>query len=458
MRARGSLARLGALVLTAGAMLGGAACSLVAGLDKLSFTDAAVCGDACDDADPCTEGDCLIEGACHGTPVPDGPVLTDPSGDCHVTTCAAGVAKVTVDDSDLPADDGSSCTDERCADGTPSHPTRPDGDACAGPGSLGGICDGGVCAVKCGADADCDDQNPCTTEACDLDKLVCTTTLLDGVETPGAVSVPGNCHTQMCIKGVDTDAVDDDDALPSLNDCIAPTCSNGTLTMSPAAQGMACSFGGGHVCDGNGACVACNVAADCTTGKDECNVAACNANKTCGTAFAPPGTQLQNAPQVKGNCNTLYCNETGGTYSSVNNDDLPDDGNPCTLNTCTAGVPSNPPGPAGVDCGTGMKCNAAGLCKKATAQACTAGTECASGSCYDGVCCSAACATACKACNIAGSVGTCTNIAAGQHDTAPACAGVNFCDGAGACKLGAGQACTTAAQCISNVCTASVCQ
>ena len=459
MRARGSLLRLGALVLTAGAMLGGAACSLVAGLDKLSFTDAgtdaAVCGEACDDANACTRDDCLIEGACHGTPIPDGPLLTDPSGDCQITTCAAGVAKVTVDDTDLPADDGSSCTDERCTDGTPGHPARPDGGACSASGGLAGVCDGGACSVKCAVDTDCDDQNPCTTEVCDPVKLVCATTRLDGVDTPGAISMPGNCHTHVCVDGVDTDAVDDDDHPSSLNDCIDPTCSNGTLSMTQVALGEACTFGGGKVCDGAGACVACNVAADCTPTKDECTVAACNANKTCGTAFAPHGTQLQNAPQVMGNCNTLYCDGAGGTYSSVNTADLPDDKNDCTVDTCVGGTPTYTPGPAGVDCGAGLKCNSTGLCKKTTAQACAAGSECLSANCYDGVCCTTTCSTACKACNVTGSVGTCANIPAGKQDNAPAgtCAGVNACDGAGACKLGAGQACTSNAQCSSNVCT-----
>ncbi len=394
MRARGSLARLGALVLTASAMLGGAACSLVAGLDKLSFadadagtgTDAGVCGEACDDADPCTKDDCLIEGVCHGAPVPDGPVLTDPIGDCQITTCAAGAAQVTGDDTDVPADDGISCTDERCTGGKPSHPVRPDGAVCVGPGGVGGICGDGACIVKCDNDADCEDKNPCTTEACDLVELVCKTTILDGIDTPGAVTMPGNCRTPVCVNGVDTDAADDDDEPKVPNDCINPTCSNGTATMPPAAQGAKCISGGGQVCDGAGTCVACNVAADCAPPSNECNVAVCEANKTCGVGFAPKGTVLDKAPQVKGNCETYYCNGTGGTYKSINNSDVPSDTNPCTLDICTNGVGSSPPGPADVDCGTGKKCNATGLCKKVAGQACAANGDCLSNMCTALVC------------------------------------------------------------------------
>jgi hypothetical protein len=66
-------------------------------------------------------------------------------------------------------------------------------------------------------------------------------------------------------------------------------------------------------------------------------------------------------------------------------------------------------------------------------EACTAGTAglCKTGNCVDGVCCDTACGTTCKACNVAGSVGTCTNILAGQ-DPGNEC--TNACDGSGACQ------------------------
>ncbi len=432
MRARGSLARLGALVLTASAMLGGAACSLVAGLDKLSFTDAATCGEACDDADPCTDDDCMIDGACKGTPIPDGPVLTDPIGDCQLVSCVAGEPEAASDDTDVPADDGDSCTEELCAEGKPSHPTQADGAACVASTGLAGTCAAGACQVKCGADADCDDKNPCTTDTCDLVSLVCTTTRLDGVDAPGSVN---ECFATMCVNGA-----------------AAPPSSK------PA--GTPCSFGGGKVCDGVDHCVACNVAADCAPITDECSVPVCNANKTCGTAPTPADTKLVNTPQKPGDCVTLYCDGMGGVTTEVDDADLPDDKNVCTTETCAGGTVTSAPVAINTACGPGMTCNGKGLCKKATAQMCALGTDCASGVCVDGVCCSTGCSLACKSCNVTGSVGTCSNIPAAQHDTNPAstCVGVNFCDGTGVCKLGAGQTCTLAAQCISGVCTTGVCQ
>lgn len=45
---------------------------------------------------------------------------------------------------------------------------------------------------------------------------------------------------------------------------------------------------------------------------------------------------------------------------------------------------------------------------------CSAGSQCLSGNCVDGVCCDAPCAASCFACNVAGKVGTCSAIPAGE--------------------------------------------
>src|SRR5436190_371703 len=45
---------------------------------------------------------------------------------------------------------------------------------------------------------------------------------------------------------------------------------------------------------------------------------------------------------------------------------------------------------------------------------CAAGTECTSTLCVDGVCCDKACNGTCEACNVAGSVGRCAPVPAGQ--------------------------------------------
>ena len=70
---------------------------------------------------------------------------------------------------------------------------------------------------------------------------------------------------------------------------------------------------------------------------------------------------------------------------------------------------------------------------KADGQVCAAGAECSSGNCVDGYCCNSTCTTACKACNVAGSLGTCSNMAQFAQDNFPvaACIGVSSCNGSG---------------------------
>jgi hypothetical protein len=462
MRARSAVARLGALALVASVMLGGAACSLVAGLDKLTFDDAAGCTGPCDDLDPCTEGDCLTATGCHGTAAPDGPAPGDPTGNCQTIACVAGVAKTTADPTDVPADDGNACTAEACTDGAPAHPAKPDGDACTlGQSGLAGVCNAGACAATCTASAGCDDLNPCTTEACDPAKSICVTTLLaDGTKTPGAVSMPGNCHTHVCLGGVDTDAPDDVDVIPSPNECVTATCTAGALTMPPAPLGTPCTYGGGQVCDGAGACVACNVSADCAPTGDDCKLATCKADKSCGTMFAPYGTQLSTPLQTKGNCHTLYCDAVGGTFDQINNSDVPDDGNPCTVDTCTSGVPSHVPGPVGVDCGVGQKCNVAGKCGCVDDTQCVAPDSCGGGNPGTTFTCG------CTKTTCAAAGATCGQISDGCYATLMCNSGTKNgaetdidCGGGGGCATtcGAGKLCKIDGDCASGHCADGVC-
>jgi len=426
MRARASFARLGALVLVASTMLGGAACGLVAGLDKLSFQDPAACAEPCDDLDPCTESDCLVDGACHGQAVADGPSMGDPIGNCQTIACVSGVAKITVDDTDAPADDGNPCTDDACAEGTPGHPAKPDGGACVNGGAVAGVCSAGMCAAKCTQDAECDDHNACTTDACDLLESRCRSTpLADGTQTPGAVSMPGNCRTRRCLAGVDIDAVDDLDLIPSSNDCITATCTDGTLNLPPNAPGTPCMTTGGQICDGAGAC-------------KKTNGTVCLANAACASGDCVDGVCCGST--CAGTC--MSCKVTGSLGTCINVPSGQTDSN------------------ATVTCVAPSVCNGAGACKKTNGQTCAAGTECVSAICADGVCCNTTCTTACMTCNLAVTTGTCSNIPSGQPDPSPAnaCVGTSLCDGTGVCKLGSGAPCTLASQCFSNLCMNSVCQ
>ncbi|MBW2524856.1 MAG: hypothetical protein JRI23_11800 [Deltaproteobacteria bacterium] len=99
--------------------------------------------------------------------------------------------------------------------------------------------------------------------------------------------------------------------------------------------------------------------------------------------------------------------------------------------TCADGELS--PGESDVDCG--------GPCPACTAGSqCSSGSDCAGGFCTDGVCCDEACDGTCEACNIDGSVGSCQPVPAG-NDPGQECAqgdSAETCDGAGQCHCGNG--------------------
>ena len=90
------------------------------------------------------------------------------------------------------------------------------------------------------------------------------------------------------------------------------------------------------------------------------------------------GTPLPGPLQIPGDCNVIVCDGFGRQRTEPDNNDLPDDDNPCTENVCTNGVPSNPPRPAGAGCPGGV-CNGQGTCVP-----CNQGAACNSG--LPGVC------------------------------------------------------------------------
>jgi hypothetical protein len=97
-----------------------------------------------------------------------------------------------------------------------------------------------------------------------------------------------------------------------------------------------------------------------------------------------------------------------------------------------AGSMSNDPPP---------KMDAAPSTGAANGQKCTTRSQCESGFCTDGVCCDSTCTGTCKACDVAGSVGTCTEVPDNEDpdnecatDMPGTCKRDGMCDGAGACR------------------------
>lgn len=75
---------------------------------------------------------------------------------------------------------------------------------------------------------------------------------------------------------------------------------------------------------------------------------------------------------------------------------------------------------------------------------CTTAGYCHSGKCVDGVCCNTACGGSCDRCDLPGSKGTCTIVAAGDPGAGPACAFPLACDGT---NVGCPASCASDAAC-----------
>ena len=119
---------------------------------------------------------------------------------------------------------------------------------------------------ECTEAAECNDQNPCTEDACDAG--VCHYTSLDG-EAPASAQQPGDCVHAVCAQGTlssTTDASDvpvdgracTDDVCISNAECSAPeTCGGGgppnqcgcTPTMTCSTVGLTCGGGGTDDCN-----------------------------------------------------------------------------------------------------------------------------------------------------------------------------------------------------------------
>lgn len=447
----------------------------------------------CDDQNPCTIDTCLSEGVCGWSHLEDGPLLAQIAGDCKRAECADGVLVSMIDDADI-EDDVESCTTDTCANGFPMHTALEENTSCT-IGESVGSCKSGTCIIECNAQNPCEDSNPCTEDLCNASIGSCTFVPLDGTPTPGAAPIAGDCKLSICVAGKDT-AIDDDSDIPDdANTCTLDVCTNGVPSNPAQAAGTPCMPGDTNVCDGASACVECTEPSHCVNiVEDECTKRTCVNNK-CEPMYMDTSTVAGKLLQKPGDCRIAVCDGFGGTASAIDNTDLPVDGNPCTKDICTNGVPSNPNEPQNLVCGVGLVCNATGKCVGCNTASQCAGTDdfCKTRTCNNNQCgFSFAAAGAdlpmgqtagdCKVleCDGMGNIITsvlqsdvpvdgnaCTQdlcSAMGVPSNPPTAvnspclvSGNDACDGNGTCKKSLGKACTMGSQCVSTFCVDGYC-
>ena len=196
----------------------------------------------CDDGNPCTKDGCDPVAGCwhapdNGAPCPDGDVC---NGDeyCLDNTCVLGAP--------LNCDDDNPCTKDACDpvtgcwhapdDGAPC----PDGDVCNGDE----LCSGGQCVL--GPPLSCDDDNPCTQGGCDP-ASGCWHEPLDGISCGDGDVCNGEelCQGGECAPG-QAPSCDDD------NPCTQDGCDPASGCWHEPLDGISC--GDGDVCNGEELC------------------------------------------------------------------------------------------------------------------------------------------------------------------------------------------------------------
>jgi hypothetical protein len=105
----------------------------------------------------------------------------------------------------------------------------------------------------------------------------------------------------------------------------------------------------------------CQLPEDCPPAANECSTPTCDAG-VCGAELAEAGTIV--LQQTAGDCKLSQCDGAGNLEDVIDDTDLPDDDNECTIDACDQGVPSNTNTSEGTACGAGkvLQCNGQGQC------------------------------------------------------------------------------------------------
>ena len=243
-------------------------------------------------------------------------------------------------------DDGTPCTYDNCVSGKCQHPTASgdcsDGDAC----TESDACDNGVCK---GAAKTCDDSNPCTDDSCDA-KTGCTAKANSQPCDDGDVcSLKDACADSQCVPGEAKVCNDDnpctDDACDPKSGCTTTNntlpCDDGTLCTKAdtcakgacAGQAIACADGNpctDDACDAKTGCTHEDNSADCSDAN------ACTIGDSCKAGVCLPGAATVCADDNP--CTTDSCDPKSGCTTA--NNTLPcDDGSVCTAgDVCAKGA------------------------------------------------------------------------------------------------------------------------
>jgi uncharacterized protein (TIGR03382 family) len=291
----------------------------------------------------------------------------------------------------------------------------------------GHFCENNACVPKRPIGAACTAQNQCLSDHC-VDGFCCDTACADACDACNVAGSEGTCSPVA-------------QGQPGAPSCVPYLC-DGTQASCPnsCVQDPDCAFG--YRCAGN-VCIPRTPNGGPCTDSFECLSGVCQGGICCDRV-CNGACEACDLPGVTGTCSPVAAGNPGAP-------------------SCAPYVCSGATGTCPGTCSNDTHCVADHFCDTASStcvprrplgQPCTGPNQCASNFCVDGVCCDGTCDGPCEACNLPGSVGTCTVTPAGTPGQ-PSCAPY-LCDGTGSTCPGG---CTTDAQCVTgHFCDAGVCK
>jgi len=270
----------------------------------------------CDDNNPCTIDTCdssggicsheLVDGCCRV----DGDCVSE--NPCDIATCEGGNCLFTADptccESDEDCTDVNPCTTDQCVSGQCSF--EPIDQCCLGTNDTcipSGVCDEPICvsliceerliSACCDNDADCDDQNSCTDDFCDLRSLRCLNLPKTGCCTTAEDCNDNDpCTLDACDNGLCSYQANESECCPGLGGC---------------NDNQSCTR---DICLTNdGTCVFPEVGGCCEEDQD------CALTESCVVHYCDASTQ--------------ECAVTGVAPCCTDSDEC-DDGDSCTMDVC----------------------------------------------------------------------------------------------------------------------------
>ncbi|HUU01785.1 MAG TPA: hypothetical protein VM425_10110 [Myxococcota bacterium] len=407
------------------------------------------CGDGVDCTDDsCNEGTDSCDNLANNANCDDGAWCNGPERCDALLGCQPGVAPN--------CNDGVSCTDDSCNEGT---------DSCDNPANNANCDDGAWCngAESCNALAgcqagtapNCNDGVACTDDGCNEDTDSCNNLANNSLCNDGNV-----CTLNTCDALAGCQAANNDGAACTVNGCTS-TCLNGLCdgctcgNASDCNDGVACTVDdcvGGmcintptdSLCDDGAWCNGaenCNALTGCQAGTapncddgvactgDSCNEGSDSCDNTANNAICDDGAWCNGAES----CDTLLGCQAGAAPNC-------DDGVACTDDSCNEGSDScdnlanNANCDDGAWCNGAESCNALLGCQAGVAPNCDDGVACTDDSCNEGT-------------------DSCDNLANNANcDDGSWCNGAESCDALADCQAGVAPNCDDGVACTDDSC------